>query len=286
MAIRGTGGSYNSGATWCVECDACHTKLNNTTTASSERAVELARANGMLMGPPDGFGPPKFICPSCARDGYSVDSLLCEVCGSNIRVKQVGTVPGSTFTHALCFLCYSTKRIEDVRDAIVKRKKALAPPAPMPLLGLTFCFTGKLTDTREKFWEMTRAHGGTVHDRVSTKHRCTDFLVCGSRTGAVKLAAAATAGVKCINENQFLAMLKPRPQTSFVIENPPLTTRLANALTTMPVMVVKPVIIPIKRAVDPAERERRANEARAASTGAKGALDALEEVLGGSSSKR
>jgi hypothetical protein len=54
----------------------------------------------------------------------------------------------------------------------------------------------------------------------------------------------------------------------------------------MPVMVVKPVIIPIKRAVDPAERERRANEARAASTGAKGALDALEEVLGGSSSKR
>jgi len=276
MAIRGTGGSYNSGATWWyVECDACHTKLNNTTTASSERAVELARANGMLMGPPDGFGPPKFICPSCARDGYSVDSLLCEVCGSNIRVKQVGTVPGSTFTHALCFLCYSTKRIEDVRDAIVKRKKALAPPAPMPLLGLTFCFTGKLSDTREKFWEMTRTHGGIVHDRVSYT---TCFLVCGSRTGAKKLAAAATAGVKCIDENQFLDMLKPRPQTSFVIENPPLTT--------MPVMVVKPVIIPIKRAVDPAERERRANEARAASTGAKGALDALEEVLGGSSSKR
>ncbi|MBI1888649.1 MAG: hypothetical protein HYS15_01815 [Candidatus Spechtbacteria bacterium] len=73
------------------------------------------------------------------------------------------------------------------------------------LLGMTFVFTGMLQKlNREDAERKARILGGDVSGSVSGK---TDFLVAGENPGS-KRKKAEELGVKIINEEEFLKMIK------------------------------------------------------------------------------
>jgi DNA ligase (NAD+) len=75
-----------------------------------------------------------------------------------------------------------------------------------PLSGKNFVVTGTLSSmSREAAGERIRALGGTFQSSVG---KSTDYLVVGANTGASKLAKAEKFGVKQINEEELLGMIK------------------------------------------------------------------------------
>ena len=75
----------------------------------------------------------------------------------------------------------------------------------LPLKGMTFVFTGSLPNLeRDKAQAMVRDMGGEVSSSVSKN---TSYVVTGESAGS-KLEKARELGVKIINENEFLAMMK------------------------------------------------------------------------------
>lgn len=95
--------------------------------------------------------------------------------------------------------------IDKLRDCGVKMTEN-APKTRGGLLdGLTFVITGVLpTMKREEAAELIGQNGGKVTDSVSKK---TDYLVVGSDAGS-KLTKAQALGIKTIEENELLDMLK------------------------------------------------------------------------------
>lgn len=71
--------------------------------------------------------------------------------------------------------------------------------------GLTFVLTGTLpTMTRNEASDIIKANGGKVSSSVSKK---TSFVLAGEEAGS-KLTKAQSLGIRIINENEFLEMLK------------------------------------------------------------------------------
>ena len=74
------------------------------------------------------------------------------------------------------------------------------------LKGKSFVFTGALDSiTRDKAKEKVRLLGGSVSESVSTK---TDFVVANKDSGSAKLSKAKKLGVKLVDEQKFLKMIK------------------------------------------------------------------------------
>lgn len=72
------------------------------------------------------------------------------------------------------------------------------------LIGLTFVFTGTLSDiSRDQAKKITKENGGSVSSSVSKN---TDYVVAGSEAGT-KLKKAEQLGVKIISESEFLKMI-------------------------------------------------------------------------------
>ncbi|MCK5044743.1 NAD-dependent DNA ligase LigA [Candidatus Parcubacteria bacterium] len=81
--------------------------------------------------------------------------------------------------------------------AIIKAQK---------LKGKSFVFTGFLDSmTRDQAKEKVRLLGGSVPESVSAK---TDFVVANKDSGSAKFSKAKKLGVKLINEQEFLKMIK------------------------------------------------------------------------------
>ena len=78
-------------------------------------------------------------------------------------------------------------------------------PAPSPLAGKTFVFTGGLSHfSREEAKSQVTARGGKVTSSVSAK---TDYVVVGADPGS-KLAKAREVGVRILDEAAFADLLK------------------------------------------------------------------------------
>ena len=71
------------------------------------------------------------------------------------------------------------------------------------LEGMTFVITGTLSDTRDKFSAMIKAHGGKTSSSVSKN---TSYVLAGDNPGS-KYDKAVTLGVKILNENEFKKMI-------------------------------------------------------------------------------
>ena len=69
--------------------------------------------------------------------------------------------------------------------------------------GLTFVITGTLSDTRDKFEDLIKQHGGKTSSSVSKK---TSYVLAGENAGS-KYTKAEALGVKIITENDFNNML-------------------------------------------------------------------------------
>lgn len=75
------------------------------------------------------------------------------------------------------------------------------------LLGLSFVITGTLESmSRDEAADMIRALGGQFQSAVT---KDTTYLVAGGKVGASKLKKASDLGVKIIDENELLSLLKP-----------------------------------------------------------------------------
>jgi DNA ligase (NAD+) len=86
---------------------------------------------------------------------------------------------------------------------IIEEKENL--PLSNKLKGLTFVFTGELESlTREEAKSKVRVLGGNVSENVSSK---TSYVVVGKNPGS-KYEKAKNLGIKIINEEEFLKMIK------------------------------------------------------------------------------
>jgi len=93
------------------------------------------------------------------------------------------------------------EKLKKVGVQILEEKK----PKQQPLKGKIFVLTGSLeTMTREEAKEKIRILGGEISESVSKK---TDYVLVGKEPG-LKYQIAKKLGVKTINEEQFLRMLK------------------------------------------------------------------------------
>ena len=93
------------------------------------------------------------------------------------------------------------EKLKKVGLEIIEEKK----PRHQPLKGKIFVLTGALEKmTREEAKEKIRQLGGEVSESVSKK---TDFLIVGKEPGS-KYQKAKELGIKMLNEDQFLSLLK------------------------------------------------------------------------------
>jgi DNA ligase (NAD+) len=92
-----------------------------------------------------------------------------------------------------------------LREAGVKMEEAAAVQKDLPLSGKEFVVTGKLENfIRQEAEAKIKELGGTAKDNVTRK---TDYVVYGDDPGS-KLTRANELGIKTLNEQQFLNLLK------------------------------------------------------------------------------
>ncbi len=99
------------------------------------------------------------------------------------------------------------KIIQKLKDAGVlpEPKKKAAGPEKLRLAGMEFVITGTLkTFTRQEAEARIKALGGMAKDNVT---RETTYVVVGAEPGS-KLARARALGIRILNEDEFLNLLK------------------------------------------------------------------------------
>jgi DNA ligase (NAD+) len=109
---------------------------------------------------------------------------------------------------------YNYFRMETTKELLAKLERygvrptpvaKAALPAQTPFTGKTFVFTGELESfTRSQAEEIVQRYGGRVASSVS---RATDIVVVGQNPGS-KYQRALELGIKTINEEQFLEMVR------------------------------------------------------------------------------
>jgi DNA ligase (NAD+) len=83
-----------------------------------------------------------------------------------------------------------------------------APPVESPIKDKGIVFTGKMiSGSREDLQTRARELGARVQTAVS---KSTDYLVCGEKVGAKKIAKAETLGVQALSEAEYLALIGVR----------------------------------------------------------------------------
>jgi len=95
--------------------------------------------------------------------------------------------------------------IRRLKEAGVKLEEKVTVKKDLPLSGKEFVVTGRLENfSRQQAEAQIRELGGTAKDNVTKK---TDFLIVGADPGS-KLARATELGIKTLNEQQFIELLK------------------------------------------------------------------------------
>ncbi len=99
------------------------------------------------------------------------------------------------------------KLIEHLREVGVNMKEERAAPKSAKLAGITFVFTGTLTNrSREEAEALVASHGGKAGSSVSKK---TSYVVVGADPGS-KFDKAKSLGVQILNESQFEKLLSAK----------------------------------------------------------------------------
>ena len=94
------------------------------------------------------------------------------------------------------------------RAGVLPDEEAAAKPAELPLSGMEFVITGRLENfSREEAEAKIKELGGTAKDNVTRK---TNYVVVGADPGDTKLARARELGIKQLNEEEFINLLKQK----------------------------------------------------------------------------
>ena len=73
-----------------------------------------------------------------------------------------------------------------------------------PFFNKSIVLTGTLSQPRDEVIKILESKGAKIASSVSKN---TDFVICGEKAGS-KLERAQTLGVKTLNEQEFLALMK------------------------------------------------------------------------------
>jgi len=121
-----------------------------------------------------------------------------------LRVDDVGEVVARSL-HEYFRDPRNIELVRRLREAGVNMSSgaAVTDPVSDALARQTFVITGTLSQPREHFEELVRAHGGRISGSVSKK---TSHLLCGADAGS-KLNKARSLGVSVLGEEQFVALL-------------------------------------------------------------------------------
>jgi DNA ligase (NAD+) len=128
-------------------------------------------------------------------------------------LRDLEAVPGLGTTTARSILEGLEENEKDMDKVLASGFIAIAPPAAgiatLPLSGKSFCFTGTLaTMKRDEAARRVGEWGGTVRGSVS---RGLTYLVTNdAASGSAKNRKAAELGVRVIDENEFLTLLRHR----------------------------------------------------------------------------
>ena len=123
------------------------------------------------------------------------------------RLTDIESVGPKIADSIIAFFAQEDNReiIRKLKEAGVKLEEEKAPQEGLPLDGQEFVLTGRLESfSRPEAEARIRALGGAAKDNVTKK---TTYVVAGAEPGS-KAARAREMGIKLINEQQFLEMLK------------------------------------------------------------------------------
>ncbi|MFQ6121762.1 MAG: NAD-dependent DNA ligase LigA [Dehalococcoidales bacterium] len=139
-----------------------------------------------------------------AKEFHSLDAL------ANASREQLMSVPtiGPKIADSIVSFFHqeqNRKIIKKLRDAGVRLEEEAVKPEELPLTGMEFVITGRLeTFSRQEAEARIKALGGSTGSSVTRK---TTYLVVGADPGS-KLAKAQSLGIKQLNEEEFLNLLK------------------------------------------------------------------------------
>jgi DNA ligase (NAD+) len=149
-------------------------------------------------------GVGELIMEKVAAAGYdSLEKLRSAGVEELAAVYGLGEITARTIYEGL-------RETETEMDAVLGQGIiSIAAPAPaetLPLKGLSFCFTGELTNMkRSEAGERIKALGGGVKSSVV---KGLSFLVTNDpESGSAKNKKARSLGVRILNEEEFLALL-------------------------------------------------------------------------------
>jgi len=138
-----------------------------------------------------------------AEKFLNIDNLMKATTDDLQKIYEIGPVMAESIVKF--FKQPSTKKlIEKLKDAGVNMKEEIKK-APKILEGKTFVFTGELKSfSRNEAEAKVRELGGNATSSVSKK---TGYVVVGEKPGS-KFDKAKKLGIKIIDENEFLKMIK------------------------------------------------------------------------------
>lgn len=163
-------------------------------------AVEKSKENGLasLLA---AFGIPDVAYATAEKlvnaGKVNVDSIATKI--------QIGEVAGVSEPAVYSYNEYfaNTDHVYDFLNIAKLLKIKTHMVASKKLEGMSFCFTGKISQPRHVFEQMVMNNGGTL----KSVSKNLSYLVVGEKAGS-KLAAAQSLGVKILTESEFLEMVK------------------------------------------------------------------------------
>ncbi len=144
------------------------------------------------------------MAATLATEFHSIDGLAG---ASRERLMEVSAVGPKIADSIIAFFHEANNRkiIDKLREAGVKMEETAARRENLPFSGKEFVVTGRLeTFTRQQAEAKIKELGGSAKYNVTRK---TDYVVYGDDPGS-KLTRANNLGIKTLNEQEFLEILK------------------------------------------------------------------------------
>ncbi len=142
-----------------------------------------------------------------AREFNNLENLIKATKDDLLKVKEIGNEIATSITDFFRNKD-NLKLIEKLLKAGVKIRPVEKPKGESPIKGKTIVFTGELKSmTRDEAKRLVEELGGRAASSVSKK---TDLVVAGPGAGS-KLENARKLGIKIIDEEEFLKLIKEAP---------------------------------------------------------------------------
>jgi DNA ligase (NAD+) len=138
-----------------------------------------------------------------ATNFKTIDAILSITVDDLKKIKGYSDISSTAIVKGLTFFRYEIM-------LLLTWIKIESGPAGGGLAGMSFCFTGNMTNPRPFYQALVTKNGGKNDSSVT---KTTTYLVCNENKGSSKSMKAEKYGVKIINEQQFLGICSMGKET-------------------------------------------------------------------------